>query len=50
MIFASLLQNVFISTTIGEDNRELDEVSPNDYNKLQQFEIKEAIKEMFTMD
>lgn len=49
LIFASLLQNGFISTTICNDNQELEKISTNVYNKLQQWEIKEAEKEMDIM-
>lgn len=49
LIFASLNQNGFISTTICDYNRDLDEVSQNIYHKLHQWDIKDTNKEIDIM-
>ena len=46
LIFASLNQNGFISKTICDDNRDLEEVPQNVYNKLQQCKIEDSKKEI----
>lgn len=46
LIFATLDQNGFISTTICDDNRYLEEVPPNVFNKLKQWNMQDANKEI----
>ena len=46
LIFASLIQNGFISTTICDDNRHLEDVPQNVFNKLQQWNMKDTNKEI----